>query len=77
MDPTDEPIGPDNALPAESSALEKLLLMLAVVLAALVFLPLTVDGAEHGFLAVLRKFGFWSCLACMAASWLLETSEAA
>ena len=82
--PTDEHIRPDNALPAESTMLERLLLVLAVLSAALVFLPLTVDtallhwniiGAEHGFVALLRKFGFWSCLACMAASWLLEREK--
>ncbi len=91
MDPTDEPFGPvsgeenepDHAMspPPAISGLEKLLLVLTVFSAALVFLPLTVEtallhwtviGAEHAFVAPLRKIGFWSCLTCMAASWLLE-----
>ena len=70
--------------PEESSGLERLLLVLAVLSAALVFLPLTVEtallhwniiGAEHEFAALLRKVGFWNCLACMAASWLLEKEQ--
>ena len=70
--------------PAESSGLERLLLVLAVVSAALAFLPLTAEtallhwniiGAEHEFVAVLRKLGFWICVACMAASWLLEREK--
>ena len=70
--------------PAESSGLERLLLVLAVLSAALVFLPLTAEtallhwniiGAGHAFTALLRKLGFWSCLACMAASWLLEKEK--
>src|SRR5262249_59208371 len=49
--------------------------------AALVFWPLTAEtalvhwniiGARYEFVALLRKLGLWSCLACMAASWLLE-----
>src|SRR5208337_4959694 len=94
MDPTDEPLAPapgeenepDLAMspPAESSGLERLLLVLAVLSAALVFLPLTAEtallhwniiGAEHEFVALLRKLGFWSCLACMAASWFLEKEK--
>jgi hypothetical protein len=94
MDPTDEPFGPapaeenepDHALrpPPPVSGLEKVLLVLTVLSAALVFLPLTVEtallhwsviGAEHEFVAPLRKIGFWSCLACMAASWLLEKQK--
>src|SRR5208337_1585371 len=94
MDPTDEPLapapgeerGPDHAMspPAESSGLERLLLVLAVLSAALVFLPPTVEtallhwniiGAGHEFIALLRKLGLWSCLACMAASWLLERDK--
>ena len=72
------------SLPAKSSGLERLLLVLAVLTAALVFLPLTVEtallhwniiGAEHEFIAPLRELGFWSCLACMAASWLLEKQK--
>ena len=70
--------------PAESSGLERLLLVLAVLSAALVFLPLTAEtallhwniiGAEHEFIAPLRKLGLFSCLACMAASWLLEKEK--
>jgi len=94
MDPTnesfgpgpDEKEGPDHAVssPAESSGLERMLLVLAVLSAALVFLPLTAErallhwniiGAEHEFIALLRKFGLWGCLACMAASWLLEKEK--
>ncbi len=70
--------------PAAISGLERLLLALAVLSAALVFLPLTAEtallhwnviGAEHEFIAPLRKLGFWICLACMAASWLLEKEK--
>jgi hypothetical protein len=70
--------------PAAISGLERLLLVLAVLSAALVFLPLTAEtallhwniiGAGHEFIALLRKLGFWSCLACMAASWLLEKEK--
>ena len=70
--------------PAESSGLERLLLVLAVLSAALVFLPLTAEtallhwnmiGAGHEFIALLRKLGLGSCLACMAASWLLEKEK--
>ena len=73
MEPTDERTG-----------FERLLLVLAVLSAALVFLPSTVEtallhwniiGAEHEFVAVLRKVGFWSCVGCMAASWLLEKEK--
>ena len=70
--------------PAAISGLERLLLVLAVLSAALVFLPLTAEtallhwnivGTEHEFVALLRRIGFWSCLACMAASWLLEKQK--
>ncbi|MFZ1107144.1 MAG: hypothetical protein WAN43_02180 [Rhodomicrobium sp.] len=70
--------------PAKSSGLDRLLLALAVLSAGLVFLPLTAEtallhwrviGAGHAFIAPLRTIGFWSCLACMAASWLLEKQE--
>ena len=70
--------------PAESSGLERLLLVLAVLSAALVFLPSTAEtallhwniiGAEHEFTGLLRELGFWGCLACMAASWLLEREK--
>jgi hypothetical protein len=78
--------GPDHAIsrPAAISGFERLLLALAVFSAALVFLPLTAEtallhwniiGAEHEFVAPLRKFGFWGCLVCMAASWLLEKEK--
>jgi hypothetical protein len=91
MNPRDEPFEPEaggenepgHAMspPPAISGVEKLLLALTVLSAALVFLPLTAEtallhwniiGAEHAFVAPLRKIGFWSCLACMAASWLLE-----
>ena len=91
MDRTDEPCTPapgeENGAvsgPAESSGLERLLLVLAVLSAGLVFLPLTAEtallhwniiGAEHEFIAPLRKLGFWICLACMAASWFLEKEK--
>jgi hypothetical protein len=94
MDPAHEPIGPapgeddepDHAMrpPPAVSGLERLLLVLTVLSAALVFLPLPAEtallhwnviGAEHAFVALLRKIGFWSCLACMAASWLLEKQK--
>ena len=94
MDPTHEPFGPvsgeENELdheigpPPAISGLERLLLVLTVLSAALVFLPLTVEtallhwniiGAEHEFVSLLRKLGFWSCLACMAASWVLEKQK--
>ena len=70
--------------PAESAGFERLLLVLAVLSAALVFLPLTAEtallhwniiGAGHEFTALLRELGLWSCLACMAASWLLEKEK--
>ena len=70
--------------PAAGSALERLLLVLAVLSAGLVFWPQTAEtallhwniiGREHEFTALLRKLGLWSCLACMAASWLLEKQK--
>ena len=70
--------------PAKSAGLERLLLVLAVLSAALVFLPLTAEtallhwniiGAGHDFIALLRKLGLLGCLACMAASWLLEKEK--
>lgn len=78
--------GPDHAIgrPAAISGFERLLLALAVLSAGLVFLPLTAEtallhwniiGAEHQFVAPLRQLGFWSCLVCMAASWLLEKEK--
>jgi hypothetical protein len=91
MDPTDEPVdeargegsGPDGATspPANSFGLDRLLLVLAVLSAGLVFLPSTagtalahwtIVGAGHEFIPTLRKLGLWICAACMAASWLLE-----
>ena len=90
MDPKREPFEPvpdeENELapPPAISGLEKLLLVLTVLSAALVFLPLTVEtallhwniiGAEHEFVALLRQLGFWICLASMAASWLLEKQQ--
>ena len=80
--------GPDGvtSAPAKSSGLvlDRLLLVLAVLSAALVFWPLTAEtallhwniiGAGHEFIGLLRKLGFWSCLACVAASWLLEKEK--
>lgn len=94
MDPTEEfsgPApggndGPNEAMspPAPVSGLERVLLVLAALSAALVFLPLTAEtalvhwniiSADHEFVAPLRKLGFWICLACMAASWLLEKEK--
>jgi hypothetical protein len=77
---------PDYALrpPPPISGLEKVLLVLTVLSAALVFLPLTAEtallhwtviDAQHEFVAPLRKIGFWSCLTFMAASWLLEKQK--
>ncbi len=75
--------GPDKAIgpPVKSSWREKLLLVLAVLSAALAFLPQTAEtallhwnivGAGYEFIAPLRKLGLVSCLACVVASWLLE-----
>jgi hypothetical protein len=75
--------GPDGSPspPAKSFGLDRFLLVLAVLSAALAFWPLTAEtallhwkiiGARHDFIALLRKLGLWSCVACMAASWLLE-----
>ncbi|MGO9484648.1 MAG: hypothetical protein ACLPX9_08705 [Rhodomicrobium sp.] len=70
--------------PAAGFGLERLLLVFAVISAGLVFLPQTAEtallhwniiGGEHEFTALLRKLGLWSCLACMAASWLLEKQK--
>ena len=91
MDPTDEPFKrvpneenePDHAMspPAGTSGLERLLLVLAVLWAALVFLPLTAEtallhwniiGTGHEFIALLRKLGLWSFLACLAALGFLK-----
>ena len=81
----DGPHGAASA-PAKSPglALDRLLLVLAVLSAALVFWPpaagtallhWNIIGAGHEFIALLRKLGLWSCLACMAASWLLEKEK--
>jgi hypothetical protein len=94
MDPTEEPFAtapdtedwPDHAMkpPAESSGLERLLLVLAVISAALVFLPLTAETAlahwnitdgSREFGPLLRAVGVWSCIACMAASALMERDQ--
>ncbi len=90
MDPADEPFAPAPgeesgahcaSPPAESFGLDRLLLVLTVLSAALVFLPPAAEtallhwrviGAEYAFIATLRKLGLWSCAACMAASWLVE-----
>lgn len=70
--------------PAPGFGLERLLLVLAVLSAGLVFLPQTAEtallhwniiGGEHEVTALLHKLGFWSCLVCMAASWLFEKQE--
>jgi hypothetical protein len=66
---------------AKSSGLDRFLLVLAVLSAGLVFWPPAAEtallhwnviGARHDFIALLRTLGLWSCLSCMAASWLLE-----
>jgi hypothetical protein len=78
--------GPNGSAspPAKSFGLDRFLLVLAVLSAALVFWPLTAEtallhwniiGAEHDFIALLREIGLWSGLACMAASWLLEREK--
>jgi hypothetical protein len=75
--------GPDGypSPPAKSFGLDRALLVLAVLSAALTFWPRTAEtallhwniiGARHDFIALLPKLGLWSCVACMAASWLLE-----
>jgi hypothetical protein len=82
MDPTDEWAGAKREKRAGlrhepsggTSGLERLLLVLAVPSAALVFLPPTAEtallhwniiGTEHEFVSLLRKLGLWGCLACM------------
>jgi hypothetical protein len=64
--------------------LDRLLLVLAVLSAALVFWPpagrtalqhWNIIGAGHEFIDLLRQLGLWSCVACMAASWLLEKDK--
>jgi hypothetical protein len=90
MDRADKPFAPLSAgehepggasPPAKGFGLDRLLLVLAVLSAGLVFWPQTAEtallhwkiiGGEHEFTALLRKLGLWSCPACMAASWLLE-----
>ena len=78
--------GPNGSAspPAKGFGLDRFLLVLAVLSAALVFWPLTAEtallhwniiGTGHDFIALLRKLGIWSCLACMAASWLLEREK--
>jgi hypothetical protein len=93
MNPTEEPAPapgeesePEREMspPAKGSRLDRLLLVLAVLSAALIFLPQTAEtallhwnviGAAHEFIAPLRALGFWSGLACMTASWLLEKEK--
>jgi hypothetical protein len=78
--------GPESSAgpPVRSSGLDRFLLVLAVLSAALVFWPPAAETAllhwnvieaRHDFIAVLRKLGVWSCLACMAASWVLERKK--
>jgi hypothetical protein len=64
--------------------LARLLLVLAVLSAGLVFWPQTAEtallhwniiGGEHEFIVLLSKLGLWGCLACMAASLLLEKQK--
>ncbi len=79
---------PDGAASAPAKRfgleLDRLLLVLAVFSGALVFWPPAVEtallhwdivGAEHEFIGLLPKLGLWSCVACMAASWLLERDK--
>jgi hypothetical protein len=70
--------------PAAGFGLERLLLVLAVLSAGLVFWPQTAEtallhwnviGREHEFITLLSKLGLLSCLACMAASLLLEKQK--
>jgi hypothetical protein len=70
--------------PAKRFGLDRLLLVLAVLSAALVFWPpaartallhWNIIGAGHEFIDLLRQLGLWSCVACMAASWLLEKDK--
>jgi hypothetical protein len=94
MDRADKPFSPPPAggyepgsgagPQAAAFGLNRLLLVLAVLSAGLVFWPQTAEtallhwniiGGEHEFTALLRKLGLWSCLACMAASWLLEKQK--
>ena len=94
MDRADKPFAPAPAgeheprrsasPPAAGFGLDRLLLVLAVLSAGLVFWPQTAEtallhwniiGEEHEFTAVLRELGLWSCLACMAASLLLEKQK--
>ena len=72
------------SLPVKSSRLDRFLLVLAVLSAALVFWPPAAETAllhwniieaRHEFIAMLRKLGLLSCLACMAASWVLERKK--
>ena len=78
--------GPNGSAspPAKSFGLDRFLLVVAVLSAALIFWPLTAEtallhwdiiGARHDFIARLHELGLWSCLACMAASWLLEREK--
>jgi hypothetical protein len=58
--------------------------VLTVLSSALVLLPLMAEtallhwkiiGGRYEFVALLRKLGFWSCLACMAVSWYFEKQK--
>jgi hypothetical protein len=69
---------------AAGFGLERLLLVLAVLSAGLVFVPQTAEtallhwniiGREYDFIPLLRQLGLWSCLVCMAASLLLEKQK--
>jgi hypothetical protein len=84
--PPGEENGPDSAtgVPAKGFGLDRLLLVLAVLSAALIFWPPAAEevllhwaiiGARHEFFDPLPKLGLWSCVACMAASWLLEEDK--
>ena len=79
---------PDSAASAPPKRfgleLDRLLLVLAAISGALVFWPPAAEtallhwnivGAEHEFIGLLAKLGLWSCVACMAASWLLERDK--
>lgn len=90
MNGTDKPIAPvpagergrgGGSPPEAGFGIERLLLLLMVISAGMVFWPQTAETAllhwniiagEHEFTVLLPKLGLWSCLACMAASWLLE-----
>lgn len=93
MDSADKPFTPapggehepgSERGPVAGLGIERLLLVLAVLSAGLVFLPQTAEtallrwniiGGEHEFAALLRKLGLLSVSLCMAASLFLEKQK--